>query len=317
MYPSVRLFMEKLIDYAGMFPPAGLPIDTAMRNYQAYMHDQDSWMLGTFVIPVTKLPEVISYVPMFSPDHPLRLSVIGQRSSDEASCTRLLADSQNAIERFTEQAQGAAHVEGIELPLPSIPLSLQLLQAIASETAPRRLHIFCELTYALNKDWKSRMLAGLDEIAAFKSAGGMGLGLKLRTGGLTAEDFPSPEQVAFVIAACRDRHIPLKFTAGLHHPLRMYRPEVKTHMHGFVNVFAAGLLAHSHQLDTRRIAEILADEEAGSFHYSSEGLHWKQFSMTASEIAAYRDEAICSFGSCSFDEPREEMRAVRLLAQRR
>ncbi|MFC5452712.1 hypothetical protein [Paenibacillus aestuarii] len=317
MYSSVRLFMEKLIDYAGMFPPAGLPIDAAIRNYYAYSHDQDSWMLGKFVIPVSRLPEVIPYLPLFTPDHPLRLSVIGQRSSDEESCIRLLADSLQALERFKEQVQGAAQVEGFELPLPPIPLSPALLQAIGRGTGPLGLHTFCELTYGLNKDWESRMLAGLDEITALKAAGGMSLGLKLRTGGLSAEDFPTALQVAFVIAACRDRHLPLKFTAGLHHPVRMYRSEVQTHMHGFVNVFAAGLLAHSHQLDFKRIAEILADEQASSFQFSSEGLHWKQFSMTSSEIAAYRDEALCSFGSCSFDEPREEMRAVQLLAQRR
>ena len=61
--------------------------------------------------------------------------------------------------------------------------------------------------------------------------------------------FPSPEQVAFVMAACRDRNLPLKFTAGLHHPVRMYRDEVQTKMYGFLNIFVAGMLAHTQNLD--------------------------------------------------------------------
>ena len=79
------------------------------------------------------------------------------------------------------------------------------------------------------------------------------IGVKLRTGGIKAEMFPSPEQVAFVIAACRGRNLPLKFTAGLHHPVRMYRDEVETKMYGFLNIFLAGMLALFQNLDCKEI----------------------------------------------------------------
>src|SRR5262249_54512590 len=63
---------------------------------------------------------------------------------------------------------------------------------------------------------------------------------KLRCGGLEASTFPSVEQVSAAIAACRDASVPLKFTAGLHHPIRHFSGEVQTKMHGFINVFVAG-----------------------------------------------------------------------------
>src|SRR5439155_23923759 len=73
-------------------------------------------------------------------------------------------------------------------------------------------------------------------------------GYKLRCGGLHASTFPSIEQVAHVITACRDAGVPLKFTAGLHHPLRHYDSAVQTHVHGFLNAFGAGVLAHARKL---------------------------------------------------------------------
>ncbi|SDO74534.1 hypothetical protein SAMN04487897_12114 [Paenibacillus sp. yr247] len=316
MYPSVRHFMEKLIDYAGLFPPAKLPIEAAIRNYQAYSLDQDSWMLGKFIIPVSRLHELVPYLSLFSKDHPLMLSVIGDRSHEADECMELLTGSFEKIQAFKDQYQAAARIDVLELPLPPIPLKAHLLNAIERGTSKLGLQTFCELTYALNSNWETRMVAVLNEIAAYNETWGSRLGIKLRTGGVTSEAFPSANQVALVLAWCRDRDIPLKFTAGLHHPVRMYRNEVNTKMHGFLNVFFAGLLANSHKLEIQKIAEIIEDEHPESFKFSSDGLHWRHLSMTSCEIQAYRNEGLSSYGSCSFDEPRDEMREFQLLEQR-
>ncbi|WNR46931.1 hypothetical protein [Paenibacillus roseipurpureus] len=309
--------MEKLIDYAGLFPPAGLPIEAAIQNYHGYRLDQDSWMLGKFIIPVTRLHELDPYIPMFSKDNPLLLSVIGNRSRETDECMELLRGSFEKIQTFRNHARAAARINVLDVPLPPIALQDHLLEEIGRGASKLGLQIFCELTDELNDDWKTRMIAGLNAIAAYNVTSGSRLGIKLRTGGVTAEAFPTANQVALVLAACRDRNLPLKFTAGLHHPVRIYRGEVNTKMHGFLNVFFAGLLANSHKLDIQTIAEILEDENPESFQFSSDGLHWRHLSMTSCEIQAYRNKGLCSYGSCSFDEPRDEMRAFQILTQRR
>lgn len=316
MYPSVRLFMKKLIDYAGLFPPAGLPIEAAIRNYQVYSLDQDSWMLGKFIMPVTRLHELVPYLPLFSKDNQLKLSVIGNRSREADECMELLTGSFEKIQSFRDQYQASARIDVLDLPLPPISLQDHHLEAIGRGTSKLGLQIFCELTHELNADWKTSMIAGLNEIAAYNETSGSRLGIKLRTGGVTAEAFPTANQVAIVLAGCRDRDLPLKFTAGLHHSVRMYRNDVNTKMHGFLNVFFAGLLAKSHKLEIQKIAEIIEDEHPESFKFSSEGLHWRHLSMTSCEIQAYRNEGLSSYGSCSFDEPRDEMREFQLLEQR-
>lgn len=69
-------FMTELIDYAGLFPPSALPLPEAISNYHAYIHDSDSWMLGPFVIPASRLSELEPYKDQFNDQYPLRLSVI-------------------------------------------------------------------------------------------------------------------------------------------------------------------------------------------------------------------------------------------------
>ena len=66
---------------------------------------------------------------------------------------------------------------------------------------------------------------------------------KFRTGGLAAELFPTPVELAAVICACRDRQLPFKLTAGLHHAVRHNDPETGFTHHGFVNILAATLAA--------------------------------------------------------------------------
>src|SRR6516165_211295 len=54
MLPSVRALLSRIIDYAGMFPPAQLPLEQAIRNYARYRTEPESWMLGRFVCPAAQ-----------------------------------------------------------------------------------------------------------------------------------------------------------------------------------------------------------------------------------------------------------------------
>jgi hypothetical protein len=120
---------------------------------------------------------------------------------------------------------------------------------------------------------------------------------------------PAPEQVAFVLHACLAAGVPLKFTAGLHHPLRHFDAGVEAHMHGFLNVFGAGVLGHALGLNEEEIRAILADE--GARHFACDaGFRWRDLRATPGQVAAARSEAVTTFGSCSFDEPRDGLRAL-------
>jgi hypothetical protein len=86
------------------------------------------------------------------------------------------------------------------------------------------------------------LLSALDAIAEARVSG-VAVAAKFRTGGLAAELFPTPVELAAVICACRDREIPFKLTAGLQRAIRHNDPETGLSQHGFVNVIAASLEA--------------------------------------------------------------------------
>ena len=69
--------MNGLIDYAGLFPPAKLPLDEAIDEYISHVSDEKEWMLGRFIIPLSKLSELEKHIPKFSKIGALRLSVLG------------------------------------------------------------------------------------------------------------------------------------------------------------------------------------------------------------------------------------------------
>jgi hypothetical protein len=309
---STQSFLSSLIDYAGLFPPSQLPLADAVQNYRSYQSDQDSWMLGRFIIPAARLAELDPYVSLFSEKNRLNIAAIGQRSTDADHCLETLDDDLSRISTFRNNHKEMVHVSVLELPLPPIIPNGHLLKSIASETKQHDLLTFCEMTLPLNVEWVDNMLKTIDEIAEHNRKSDVILGLKLRTGGLKAEDFPTADQVATVLVGCYERKIPLKFTAGLHHPIRMYRKEVDAKMHGFLNVFTAGMVARVHRLDIATTAEILADEEASHFRFTDKGLFWKDLGVSVSEIKQLRQEGLCSYGSCSFTEPREGLQLQKI-----
>jgi hypothetical protein len=87
--------------------------------------------------------------------------------------------------------------------------------------------------------------------------------------------------------------------------------------HGFLNVFGAGILAHARNLSQAEIGACVGDESESSFVFDGERFSWRDESATDEEIARARERFMTSFGSCSFDEPRDDLERLGLLPSRR
>src|SRR3954447_588364 len=82
MTASLRALLANVIDYAGLFPPAQLPLDAAIRNYARYRAEPESWMLGRFICPAARLAELSPYVDeLFGDGRPLAVSALGGQQS--------------------------------------------------------------------------------------------------------------------------------------------------------------------------------------------------------------------------------------------
>ncbi|HSB56150.1 MAG TPA: hypothetical protein VLD58_17435, partial [Gemmatimonadales bacterium] len=52
-----RALLTGLVDYAGLFPPAGLSMRETMANFAAYQTRPDAYALARMVVPVSRLFE--------------------------------------------------------------------------------------------------------------------------------------------------------------------------------------------------------------------------------------------------------------------
>jgi hypothetical protein len=314
MFASVRAFLHQIIDYAGLFPPAKLPLDAALAEYLHHKKTSPHrWMLGKFVCPAVRLPELLPLARAHEDAALLQVTALGQQSTSVEDFVLQLGTAIKAIQEFRLAWGGEEVVDAIEIPLPSqieIDRAIDCLGHAQVQLRQANLRGFFELpTSAAWQGDIATISKSLHELKESESK----LGLKLRCGGVTAAAFPSDTQVAFFIAQCRDFAIPWKATAGLHHPRRHWDAGLNHWHHGFLNVFGAGLLAMAHPLTPADLVAILSDRDGKHFRFEEERFSWKDWSCTTAQIAAFRASGPTSFGSCSFAEPCADLTAIGLL----
>jgi hypothetical protein len=119
---------------------------------------------------------------------------------------------------------------------------------------------------------------------------------KVRCGGKST---PSVDELATFIRRCRELGIAFKATAGLHHAVR------RGGEHGFLNLLAASVLGFEEA--------VLADEDPAAFRLTPERFSWRGQGRGPEEIARVRRELFVGFGSCSVQEPVDDLTAMGVL----
>lgn len=285
---SVRTALTALIDYAGLFPPAKLAMPDAVTEYAAALRSPYAWMLGKFIVPLSRVPELLAASP--GGDR-LALSVILDGGIDGlGEVARLRAGDRRAA------------IEALEISLD--PARIGEYAAALRDTGLSDLPSFVE--FRRDAAWEQTLAAGMPGLAAHA------LGAKVRCGGLETNAFPSPRELALFIRSAWNARVPFKATAGLHHPLRHYNAASGFTMHGFLNLIAAAAVAHSAAV--AEIEEVLACEDGAQFAFDEHGLKACGQRAALEQIAATRREFFVAYGSCSFSEPVEDLRALEILA---
>jgi hypothetical protein len=297
--------MSQILDYAGLYPPASLPLEEAFKNFIAYQTTSEAWMLSRFVIPAKRLAEL----PAFQ--EKLSFTVLGCGGKDTEEFLENLNLDIAEINSFHELHPNA-NADMFEVALPASSLTDKffandIVTRAAEVLNKNGITVFFEASFGEGWDERVQKLT-----RALRKVKDKHVGFKLRTGGVTAEAFPSPEQIAWAITEVRAASVPMKCTAGLHHPVRHFNQSVNTKMHGFLNVFGAGVLAFANGISQAQIQSILEEEDPASFIFDEAGFEWKGLRVATSEIMRAR-QSITSFGSCSFDEPKEDLQKLNLL----
>ena len=314
---SLKTFLTKIIDYAGIYPPANLELAQAFHNYLFYREGEYKWMLNKFIVPVKKLADLGKIINDVKIDTPVGLSVIGTGGETISQFTKSIGDDSKKISEFLDHHGSAANVDVYEVRLPKEVLDqeeaddmLDLMISASGELDAllgKEVPVFYEA--AFDENYEPTILKVVENIASLNNK----CGFKLRTGGTESASIPSNEIVAFALMTCCEFSVPMKCTAGLHHPIRHYDDAIKANMHGFFNVFGAGVLAYSSGLDEAELLDILNDEDPDEFMFGENGLEWNETEATNEEIREARAGTIVSFGSCSFDEPVDDLKVMEFM----
>lgn len=315
--------MSGLVDYAGLFPPAGLDMDSAVKNYHGHQADKESWMLGRFVCPAARLRELAEGLDKCLPDGFSRnggwkLCVLVGSNQDPEAALAAIALQAAAIIEIEERFAGKVDVAAFESPIPVQAISdldgfmARFSEAmVAGELTKRELYL--ELPDADRIAGDTAVLAAIARLRD-RPGGRMGLvGAKFRCGGVTAGAFPTVARLAGVIDQSRQMGLALKFTAGLHHPVRYQSEDPPVLMHGFLNVFGAGLLAYGLDADPGVLENCLGETDPAAFTFTADGFRWRDFSVDTKAITRIRSKFLSGFGSCSFTEPRDDLQGLGLL----
>jgi hypothetical protein len=312
---ALRTLLTGIVDYAGLFPPAALEMADAVRRYATYRRGAAAWMLGRFVVPLGRLDELHEAAQGFLPVGP---GAVPWRLSGLAG-DALSPDDLAAVARFDERhrddRQGRAAIDSLEV---KTPTGEDVARA-ASLLAGQRRQLACEVPLVPDP-------APL--LGAVRSAR---VSAKFRTGGVVPEAIPSAADLARGIWRASLAGVPFKATAGLHHPLRgeyplTYEPDgARATMHGFLNVFLAGALAGTLARERSGAAaeevpqvliELLEERDPGRLRIEPEAIAWREHRIALESLEQARRSAALSFGSCSFEEPVDDLRRLGLLGGR-
>ncbi|MBA2687117.1 MAG: hypothetical protein H0U64_03355 [Gemmatimonadaceae bacterium] len=292
---SDRLLTAGLIDYAGLFPPAGLGMAEAARNYAEYLGGQEAEMLGRFVLPASRLSEfeetAADLLPRGAGADPWKVAVL---------LTDSFADEIPRILKFNcshwaDSPSGHAVIDVIEMKA-STQATIQGLRT----SLPEFYRAFIELSVT------ERFTELLDATRAANFSA------KIRTGGVEPAAFPAASAIVTFMEECLARGLAFKATAGLHHmvcstyPLTYEAGSASAPMFGFLNLFAAAVFLKSGTTQADVLA-IMEENEAHAFVFTEEGMRWRGLEATNAQIQEARTEFAISFGSCSFNEPVEEL----------
>ncbi|GHJ46403.1 hypothetical protein Cs7R123_37450 [Catellatospora sp. TT07R-123] len=267
--------LAQLLDDAAVFPPGSATLPDAVAGHRVHRSAWYAGLVGPLLVPASQLGQLTSLV---AADESIAVGVIGDGP---------LADSFAPPPRGVRVVQvEAAMARRGEDPLPALSSFTTLLRE-------HELRGFAEIPLA----WG--LLSALDQLAQAR-AGGLDVSAKFRTGGLAAELFPTPMELAAVIIACHERQLPFKLTAGLHHAIRHTDPETGFTHHGFLNVLAATCAA----ADGTEVAEVA-------------GLLATTQPLTLIEAVRTRRSQPrplwCGFGTCSIPEPLADLQKLGLL----
>jgi hypothetical protein len=272
-----RLFAG-LVDDASLFPPGNAPMAEALAEHARHRSAPYAGFVGPFVCPTSRVAELIETLP------PGQLVAVSLVVDDGPAGTTESLRAARADERITLVAVEASHAR-LGHDAATVGATVRRMPSVTGylEVDPDDLGLSLDLV-APSGGWQAA---------------------KYRTGGTTADAFPTAGELAAFLVACAERGRPFKLTAGLHHAVRHRGDDTGFEHHGLLNVLVAtraavagaGLAAITDLLDGHDAEPLVA-----------------AVSTWSDEDALAVRHLFRSVGCCGVTDPVDDLVALGLLA---
>ncbi|WP_373292314.1 MULTISPECIES: hypothetical protein [Actinokineospora] len=268
----------RLVDDAALFPPGSAAMPDAVRLHLGGREGEHAALMGVFLCPASRLPELITELIKAKPVKPVALSLVIDTG---------LGGVPKALSIVESRAELLA-LRMVEMPAPADVDDVWLERV--NEFVPEDVIRVVEPRRG-GPEW----LDGIRRVVEH------GSWPKIRCGGLSREAFPSVDEVADFLAVIGAGEASFKATAGLHNAVRHTEDATGFTHHGFLNL----LIATARLLSGGDVREALSE---------TDGAKLAEEAAALSDQAAHAVRAVFgSYGSCSLSEPIEDLEGLGLL----
>lgn len=319
MSKSIHQILAVAVNYAGLYPPTGLKLNEALRSYVDFSHSKYAWMLANFVLPHSELPFLAGFADRkHHLKGPLSLCITGPETDTLFEFKNVI----NSIEREINTAHtgypGEVRTNLLELKLPLNSVEnlnpeelVKALEAVVSTTAESRLlphRVFFEVPGAeYNAEITKKIIKVIavhnKSILKRKVSNYLFSGIKINCSEVKAGQIPDAKYLAEVLLYARDANVAVKFSGQENTPFPTYSYSLGTKVHGFINIFAASMLAYTQDLTIDETIEVIEEESPGNFTFKDDYFVWRELAAPTAEIKMLRMLSITSFNFTSFTTP--------------
>lgn len=273
--------LARLIDDAALFPPGSATVPDAVRLHLAGRQSDFADVVGLFLCPASRLPELITELIKVKPAKPVELSLV--IDTGLGGVPKALSIVESRVELLA--------LRMVEMPAPS-DVDEQWLERV-SEFVPEDVIRVIE-----PRRGGAAWLDGIQRVIEH------GSWPKIRCGGVSEQNFPSVEEVAEFLAVINAGAASFKATAGLHNAVRHTAADTGFTHHGFLNLLMA-------------TARLLAGADQSDVHDALGSTDGKALAQEARNLTEHEALSVrgvfASYGSCSLTDPVADLEELGLL----
>ncbi|MDQ1586262.1 MAG: hypothetical protein QOH80_1627 [Actinomycetota bacterium] len=273
-----RTLVTGLVDDAALFPPGNAPMPLALAEHALHRRSWYAELVGPFVCPTSRVAELLADL---APEAAIDVSLV----LDEPA------------ERLGSALGAVGHDERVTLRGVEARLARLGVEAAAVGSEVRRV--------ASAVGFLEVPRDGVDDTLSLIGGDGWAAA-KYRTGGTTADAFPTENELAAFLAGVAKASVAFKLTAGLHHAVRHTAAETGFEHHGVLNILVATADAVS-GAPAAEVAETLSHRDPAT-------LVSRIRSLSSDQTTAVRS-LFRSFGCCGVTEPIEDLRALGVVVE--